>query len=71
MRTRALFKFLSQTQMRKSRPEMIFDLAQIRSVETCRDVGDVAEDSVERKEAVDRTEAGEVVKTEVLLIIIL
>ena len=43
----------------------------LRSGETCSDVGDVAEDSVERKEAAHRTEAGEVVKAEVLAIMIL
>ena len=42
----------------------------MKSVETCSDVGDIAEDSVERKEAVDRAEAGEVVEAEVLLIMI-
>ena len=73
MRTRRLFKFLNQTQMRKSRPEMICedDFPNKRSGETCSDVGDVAEDSVERKKAADRTEAGEVVKAEVLKIMIL
>ena len=44
------------------------DFPNKRSGETCSDVGDVAEDSVERKKAADRTEAGEVVKAEVLLI---
>ena len=42
----------------------------MKSAETCRDIGDIAEDSVERKEAVERAEAGEVVKAEVLLIMI-
>ena len=60
--------------MRKSRPEMICPdmlFLHMRIGETCSDVGDVAEDSVERKEASDRTKAGEVVEAEVLLIIIL
>ena len=74
LRIRLLFKFLSQTQMRKSRPEMICEddfphnIRSLKSGETCSHVGDVAEDSVERKKAADRTEAGEVVKAEVLVI---
>ena len=44
------------------------NIRSLKSGETCSHVGDVAEDSVERKKATDRTEAGEVVKAEVLVI---
>ena len=44
------------------------DMKALKSGETCSNVGDVAEDSIERKKAANRTEAGEVVKAEVLVI---
>ena len=39
-------------------------------METCANVGDVAEDRVEGKEALDGSETGEVVETDVLMIAI-